>query len=345
MMIRGSVDVVTSTEMRGWAYCPGEHGSVRVQAVLDHEVVGEAIADMLRPDLAAAGLGDGKSGYQIKLFRPIDPLYLPFLTVKIEDGDVELPRMPTLGLREFFGELYRRHPSAGRQRSVLGGLWTDRTDAAAVLLGKTRIGQVPRDASGPLSELINNGLAVLTLASPPAAPAWKKALPERVADLLEDPGVLAVMRAALEDDPLALRASWLGVEAAPLAQASTGNPAPSPAECLELVVAFGDGVVLDLVRDSHRLPEFTPGGVSRWLSGDVAAALEIAGANGLMDRHALPGGSVAVVGPGLIWCARAEAGSAAVRILCVPRRQTPLAMAAETGMKDVTRPSGVRVIL
>jgi hypothetical protein len=69
MMVRGSVDEVMSTEVRGGAFSPGRKEPVLLQAVLNHEILGEASANIHRADLAAAGVGDGNSGYNIKLFR------------------------------------------------------------------------------------------------------------------------------------------------------------------------------------------------------------------------------------------------------------------------------------
>ncbi len=281
MIVRGSVDVVSGTEVRGWAFSPGRRDPVTVQAVLNHEILGEAAANLHRPDLAVAGLGDGNSGYAMKLFRPVDPLYLPFLVVKVDGGDAELPRAPLLGFAEFFASLYRSHPAAGRPRSVFGGLWTDRTDAAALLRGKTEIGQIPQGAEAGIAALIHTGVSLVELhrAPEPAEP-----LAEIVGAVLEDAALLPLLRAVLEDNPLAVQAERLDAAATALAQPSAGNPSPSPAECLAIVVSLGEGVVVDAVRDSHRLPEFTPLGVSRWASRAAADGLSVVG----MQRAARP---------------------------------------------------------
>jgi len=335
MQVRGSVDVVSGTEVRGWAFARGRKEPVTVQAVLNHEILGEAVANQHRPDLAAAGLGDGNSGYLIKLFRPIDPLYLPFLVVKLDGGDAELPRAPLLGFAEFFAAQYRSHPAAGRPRSVYGGLWTDRTDAPALLRGKRAVGQMPQAAEAGIFDLIHSGHALLELARPPATP---DATAAGVAAVLEDSAVLPLLRAVLEDHPVALRAA-----AAPaadgFAQPSAHNPSPSPAECLALLLPLAEEVLLDVVRDSHKLPEFTPDGASRWASGSAAEALTLAGANGLLERISVPPGTVAVVGPGTLFHVTGDA----LFCLVVPARGVPLALAADAGRLEVVRESGVRV--
>ena len=344
MSVRGSVDIVTSSEIRGWAWRAGPQAPVRVQAMLDHEVLGEASADQYREDLAAAGLGDGNCGYAIRLFRPIEPLYLPFLVVKVEDGDVELPRAPVAGLREFFSALHARFPLAGRHRAVLGGLWTDRTDAAAVLRGKLKVGLAAETATAT-SALINEGYSVLDFPSAPVAASWRETPAECAADAMEVPAVLAVLQAVFEDTPVALDVAWLGQDPAPLTQASVDNPAPSPAECLDLLIPFGDNVALDVVRGSQGLPEFTPNGVSRWYDRTPTAGIETAATIGLLDEHMARPGTVLLIGPGLIHRVRCGPGSEAVRVICVPSRQTPLALANDPARHAVSRASGVRVLL
>jgi len=343
-IVRGSVDVVAPTEVSGWAYSPGRRTPVTVQAVLNHEIVGEAVANLHRADLAAAGLGDGHSGYSMQLFRTIDPLYLPFLIVKVDGGDTELPRAPLLGVREFFASLYRAHPAAGRPRSVLGGLWTDRTNAAALLRGKTEIGQIPPDASAGIADLIEAGFHIADLGGRAALLASENALADQIGAILETGSLLPLLRAVLEDDPVVVRADRVWEDEFALAQPSARNPSPSPAECLALVVPVAEGVVLDVVRDSHRLPEFTPHGLSRWATAEAGAGIGIAGASGLLDRHDLAVGAVAVVGPGTLHRLRFARG-AALRILCLPSRGLPLAVAADPARREAVRASGVRVWL
>ena len=43
----------------GWAYAQGRRNDLIVQAVLSHEVIGDAVATEYRPDLAAVGMGKG----------------------------------------------------------------------------------------------------------------------------------------------------------------------------------------------------------------------------------------------------------------------------------------------
>jgi hypothetical protein len=343
-MIRGSVDIITPTAISGWAYAPGQSEPVLLQAVLNHEILGEAHANIYRPDLHEAGLGDGRSGYAIKLFRPIDPIYLPFIVVKVEGGDTELPRAPLLGFSAFFTALYAEHPAAGRHRSLLGGLWTSRTDAAALLRSKTELGHVPPVAAPVIQQFIYQGFAVSELDDAPMQEGWRRDLPAAIGALLEARGLIAPLRAILEDHPLVVRAEWVEGADNGLVQPSQFNPSPSPAECIEILLAFGDGVSVDLVRDSHLLPEFTPRGVSRWSKtalGDVAAQ---ASAGGLLDRHALVFGAAMLIDPGTLYRVRCPDGAAAIRILCLPSRNYPAKLVGNLALKETVRANGVRVL-
>jgi hypothetical protein len=329
--------------MRGWAFAYERQEPVLVQAVLNHEILGEAIANLPRPDLKAAGLGDGKSGYVIELFRPVDPLYWPFLVVKVDGGDVELPRAPMLGFGEFFASLYFSHPASGRSRSVFGGLWTDRTDAAALLRGKAAIGQIGPEINMSLAHLIHDGYAVLNLRQAPVEHAWRDRLPEQAGEVTEDPALLPLLRGVLEDNPLIVKADWVRNDADGLAQPSAGSPSPSPAECVEVILPFGESVALDVVRDSHRLPEFTPYGVSRWASHTATDSMRLAQQHGLLDCVALVPGKAVVVGPGTLCRVRAESGAAAVRLLCLPERGLPVALGSDKGRQESVRLSRGRV--
>ena len=118
MSFRGSVDLRRQREIAGWAYSADHPHGLVVQAIINNEVIGDALANLDRPDLVGVGLGDGNCGFMINPLREIDPLYLPFIAVKVQGGDVELPRSGALGFGEFFSKLYRQHPGAGRPRSV-----------------------------------------------------------------------------------------------------------------------------------------------------------------------------------------------------------------------------------
>ncbi len=326
MSIRGSLDVITSTGVSGWAYAPEER-SLTVQALLGHQVIGEAVANMHRPDLAAVGIGDGNCGYSIAFYEKVSPLHLPFVSVKPEGGDVELPRATISGYGDFFQALFRHWPVSGRHRSVLGGLWTDRVDASALLRGKREIEVIDAATAGAVDDLIQAGMMLLAL-PPSSAGRWDEVGGTADAEArcaienaLNAPEVIAVLRAVLEDQPLILRPQLCAAETA-FRQPSAIMDLPSPAECLLLVTPLdGASVELEIVRDSHRLPEFTAGGESRWMSPTGAEAL--AGPHGIVDRYVLPPDTMAAIGPGLLHRVRVP-GTGAAMALAVPARAAPL---------------------
>ncbi len=147
-MIRGSVDNVTSSEVTGWAFSAGRRDGLTVQAILNHELLGEVAANVHRSDLAAAGLGEGNCGFTITLLRPIEARYLPFIVVKPEGGDVELPRSTLSGFSEYFTGIYASYPVVGRHRTVLGGLWRTDGQAAFSAANKLSISSNSRKLTG-----------------------------------------------------------------------------------------------------------------------------------------------------------------------------------------------------
>ena len=347
MSIRGSLDVITTTGLTGWAHAPEARDGLTVQALLNHQVIGEAVADIHRPDLEAVGIGDGRCGYSISFYYPINPLHLPFVVVKPEGGDVELPRTTISGYGEFFQALFRDWPGAGRHRFVLGGLWTDRVDAAALLRGKRDIAMIAPAVADAVEALVQAGVMLLPLPeSEPgrggardgdAATAARRA----VEAALGVPSVLAALRAVLEDHPLILRPRPCEAEE-PFRQPSGTEGLASPGECLLLVLALTDTPVeLEVVRDSHRLPEFTADGLSRWTSRSGTEALAMAGQHGLLDRYTLPRDTLAVIGPGLLHRVLAPENGATVA-LGLPARAAPLSRRL-AGTREVVCGNGARI--
>lgn len=352
MFIRGSLDVITSTGLTGWAYAHEARDGLTVQALLNHQVIGEAVADIHRPDLEAVGIGDGRCGYSITFYYRLDPLLLPFVVVKPEGGDVELPRATISGYGEFFQALFREWPSTGRHRSVLGGLWTDRVDAAALLRGRRDVAMIGPAAADAVEALVQAGMMLLAL--PTEAGSARKetidgtdegdaatAARRAVEAALGAPNVVAALRAVLEDHPLVLRPRLCETEA-PFRQPSGMDVLASPGECLLLVLALnGAAVELEVVRDSHLLPEFTADGASRWMSRSGAEALAMAEQHGLLDHYTLPPDTLAVIGPGLLHRVLAPRGGAALA-LALPARAAPLSRRL-AGAREVVCANGARI--
>ncbi len=365
MSLRGSVDSLDVEGASGWIFDGDRGRPVVVQAMLDGRVIGEAAAELPRPDLAAAGLGDGRCGFEIAFYDEVDPALLPFVTVRPQGGDVELPRTNLTGFGEYFRALHARFPSAGRPRSVFGGLWTDRTDAPRLLAGRVASGATPADLAPALRSFIGEGYAVLKSAlAPTGFAAAELALVESLdADrpldprsehaarrLLEAlPGVvfrdvaLRALRAILDDNPVIYRAALSRGNGGSFAQPSTVDALPSPAECVALVACAGaEPAQIDVVRGSHQLPEFTSDGRSRWLVAGASAGVELAMSHGLSVEHVEIGPlDLVLVGPGTMHRLRAPEGTAAITASCAPSRLSPSRfISGEAGTFTVRHHSG-----
>lgn len=367
MIMRGSVDSLTASGAQGWIFTGGFGEQVVVQALLNGNIVGEATADIERPDLAAAGFGDGRCGFAIQFYEAVETAKLPFIAVRPVGTDIDLPRTSLSGFSDFFRNLHARRPGSGHHRSVFGGLWTDRADAARLLAGRIAAGATPADLEPTLRAFINDGFVVLRSALAPVgfSPAEATLVDSLDAGrpldpradhaarrLLETlPGVvfrdvpLRTLRGLLDDNPTAYRAEIARGGDARFTQPSAAETLSSPAECVLVLACAGeDGLLLDIVRDSHALPEFTPAGRSRWLA-DGAAGVELAALQGMaVDTVELGPRDIAIIGAGTLYRIRTPETSAGLSVWCAPMRVTPDAFVTGTvGTFTVRHHSGARL--
>lgn len=360
-IIRGSLDVVSNVGAMGWAFTADTRKKLTVQAMLNHAIVGEAIADIHRADLAAVGMGDGNCGFKIDFYQEIDPLYLPFIVVKISGGDVELPRASLSGYSDYFTALYRKFPVTARHRSVFGGLWTDRIDAVPLMKDRIDVGILDAAQIPALSAFIQSGFAVVD-SGPVRASAAKSEAPakrigampgrgktpdltEAVGGLLRSGPVLDLLKAILEGLPIAVSSHVVEGSDEGFRQPSAMEVLRSPAECVSVVVSLDDKPFeLDIVRESHLFSEFSTQSQSRWTNPAGAVAIDVAlKESGLVDRQAVPSGSAVIVGPGLIHRVRTQPEAMAVRVHCIPSRVAPLDRLVDGSLKETQLESGARV--
>lgn len=367
MILRGSVDSLTATGAQGWIFTGGLDGPVVVQALLNGGIIGEATADIARPDLAAAGFGDGRCGFAIEFYDAMEATKLPFIVLRPIGTDIDLPRTSLSGFGDFFRCLHARRPGSGHHRSVFGGLWTDRTDAARLLAGRIAAGATPADLEPTLRGFIDEGFAVLRSAlapvgiSPAEAALMESLDAGRPLDprtdyaarrLLETlPGIvfrdvpLRILRGLLDDHPTAYRAEITRGTDARFTQPSSAEALSSPAECVLVLACAGeDGLLLDVVRNSHALPEFTPDGRSRWLT-QAEAGVEVAAQQAMaVDTVELGPRDIAIIAAGTLHRIRTTETSAGLSVWCAPMRVTPDAFVSGTaGSFTVRHHSGARL--
>lgn len=378
MTIRGSVDSLTADGAAGWAFgigfAPGRF--LVLQALLDGRVIGETTANQHRHDLAEAGLGDGRCGFTMAFYdAPIDHQLLPFISIRPRGGDVELPRTSLTGVGEYFDTIHARFPAAGRQRSVFGGLWTDRTDAARLLGGRVEVGSTPPGVRGALQRIIGNGHAILrdvvlpieqeqdAVGQPSTSlsgviDAFSNASSQTflasVPGLIFQPAALSLLRAMMDDTPVVHRVVVSHGEdtATSFAQPSAAERLPSPAESALIVACLpgtaGSSLQIEIIAGSHEFPEFTADGRSRWLpvppGSHSTPAVEIARRCDASIRMIEVGPQdLLILGPGTVYRLRAAGEqTSAMQAWCIPSRISPSRVLEQPDARTfvVRHPSG-----
>jgi hypothetical protein len=366
VMIKGAIDRLDSEGVVGWLYGTEYTAAPMVRAFLHHDLIGESVADAHRPDLEEVGFGDGRCGFEIRFDRPIDSSYLPFVTVKPQDVDLYLPVVINNGAYlDLISSVLVGFSGTGRNRSVLGGLWTDRTDASQLLNGRVAVGACAAELQSPLQELIRNGhmmlhnalapngvsskdIASIRTATAPHAHGDEAALKGAltgIAALLFRETVVRLLRAVFDDHPVVYRLDSFNGDSS-FGQASAFEELPSPGECVAVYVGNPSGPVrIDIVRDSHELPEFSPSGHSRWTGAGAEELGRFASEAGLsIESIELDALDVAIVGPGLMHRVAATHDAPAMRAVVAPRRVTPTRfLSGDATWTEVGHVSGARI--
>jgi hypothetical protein len=169
-------------------------------------------------------------------------------------------------------------------------------------------------------------------------------LVDTVAQRLFSDEVLMMTRAALDDNPVAVQAEEVTGDGGDFVQVSALEELPSPAETLGMVFPAGSQpIAVDVIRGSHRFPEFLPDGLSRWTRPAVPRTASAALSPDLpVDRHQVPPGSALLLGPGTL--CRIRAGeSGAIRVLALPSRLSLLRFQEKAPRGEVSHESGARV--
>jgi len=64
---QGSLELAAHTLVAGWAFAGNEAGRVALAVIVNGAVVARIVADRFRPDLKAAGIGDGCHAFFFRL--------------------------------------------------------------------------------------------------------------------------------------------------------------------------------------------------------------------------------------------------------------------------------------
>jgi glycosyltransferase involved in cell wall biosynthesis len=95
MTLRGKLDNVSLTSVRGWAW-ETDFPDTPVSLILtvNNEVVGRYLADRYRKDLEVAGIGSGKHSFNMELDRPLSNLMSYDIRVRREGDGMSVPGSP-----------------------------------------------------------------------------------------------------------------------------------------------------------------------------------------------------------------------------------------------------------
>jgi len=365
-MINGSVDKITCESAVGWIYNKEHENSLSVQAVLHDSIIGQANADIYRPDLEQVGFGDGRCGFEIKFNERIAENYLPFVSIKPSGYNLSIPLTDKTIFYDFVSTLQQGYPGTGRNRSLLGGLWTDRFDALQLLSSRIGLGIVPPDLQPRLQSYIVNGyvglddlfetadqrkllmaesITTLPRSTDKEIAAIQNGLWEIIPYIFEK-SIQRVLQSVFDDNPVAYRLDWLTEPQSVFTQISTIESFPSPTECTAIYFAVGKGAI-DVIRGSHEFPEFTSIGHSRWVATASEEISQIAVASGSsIDTVDFEQTGALICSPGLLHRVQASTKAPILRVLCAPKRITPERyLTGENMWIEASHPAGARIRL
>ncbi len=95
--LRGQLDSVDRSLIRGWAQDARlPHQPVSLLVMVNGTLTGRVIANRFRQDLADAGLGDGRHGFELHIEKALSPVAVHHISVSRELDGAELDRSPWL---------------------------------------------------------------------------------------------------------------------------------------------------------------------------------------------------------------------------------------------------------
>lgn len=184
--VTGYVEAITATAAMGWAWTPGQAEPLTVELRLGAEVVAEAVADGLRPDLARSGVGEGRHAFSLKIpdavrgrlgelrvfARTADGAAVPVGTVPAEDGIAERLVQISRGMEMLIGSQRVLHRNV--QAALLAAPQPGVAAASAAEVAATQASLVESVATLELFVTrLEQGMAAMAAQRPRAAqPRW-----------------------------------------------------------------------------------------------------------------------------------------------------------------------------
>ncbi|WP_137157288.1 hypothetical protein [Rhizobium sp. FKL33] len=92
-MLTGRVDELKNNKIYGWAYNsekPGEHLVIRIMQ--GPQVIASGVANLMRPDLPEAGIGEGDHAFEVLVPQNITSFHgLMIIAQSVREGEIALP--------------------------------------------------------------------------------------------------------------------------------------------------------------------------------------------------------------------------------------------------------------
>ena len=175
MSIIGHIDRCDAERLEGWVFSPAEpERRFSLQIYVGDQLLGETVADRMRPDLAAAGYGGGRCAFTYQM-----PHFLPKGTpnrIRMRVNESVAWMLPDADTnRGADPEPEEEAPGARQQAagrppqfiSRFGGLWIDRLDWIDLLAAKHRKSEINDDMAVSIFRFVRDGYIVFRNAVPP----------------------------------------------------------------------------------------------------------------------------------------------------------------------------------
>ena len=171
MGLEGFVDRIDNRWIVGWAWRSEEPDTpVAIDVLVDGIRVDGCRADMYRADLQAAGKGNGRHAFEMKLPSNVNDGNRHEIRLLYSGTDRDLVGSP---FRPQFAATHLAPPAqseAGQAGAVyhsrFGGLWTDLSNADDVIEGKRSLGWISPTEADLLTLWVKNGFVILRGAVP-----------------------------------------------------------------------------------------------------------------------------------------------------------------------------------